>query len=468
MGLIEFDTATAFFIAGIMYILISCTVRWVLLRYETRASNAWTVGGICIGLALILFSYRTHLNDLLAYSVTNFLLYAGLFLKFYGLLKEFQKLPSVAVLSLLPIAFFAVYEYLRVFYFSGGWNFIWGSTVIGLSLITVGGFSISNGRRADSNSALWIGMIYCLGGSILIVRNFLIFATTDTPTPLSPHVVNSVAILLGLFSGVLSNFAYLGIFLEKSTRQSARMAAENARLEESVRLNEQLAHLDRQRAIGAIATSLCHELSQPLTNVSVICDYGLLEISQKSLPLDRQKTIFSDIARNATLGREILERIRQFIRPGTQRHQPQSLYVIANEVHRLVMDSCKKEGVQIRIIPPQKEPLVTGDSIQLSQILLNLYRNAMQAMQGQSRKEIEVRFSCDDQKVCVYVKDNGPGLAPDMIGRVGTPFLTSKADGLGVGFSISRSLAQQHGGQLSIDNAPDGGALAELRLPALA
>lgn len=111
---------------------------------------------------------------------------------------------------------------------------------------------------------------------------------------------------------------------------------------------------------------------------------------------------------------------------------------------------------------------MTGDSIQLSQILLNLYRNAMQAMQGQSRKEIEVRFSCDDQKVCVYVKDNGPGLAPDMIGRVGTPFLTSKADGLGVGFSISRSLAQQHGGQLSIDNAPDGGALAELRLPALA
>lgn len=467
MSMIEFDAATAFLIGGFIYILLSGTVRWLLFRYDHAAANIWATGGFLIGMSLVLFSYRPYLNAVMAYPVTNFLLYTGLILKFYGLLKEFKPSPPAWLILVLPAVHMAVYEYLRHFHYDKGLQFVWASLVIAVSLITVGLLSMGNGRRADSGSAWAIGLIYFLGGSVLILRNVGVLFTQDEPSPLSPHLVNAVSILFGLFIGVMANFAYLGIFLERSKRTSARIAAENARLEEAARLNDQIAHLDRQRSMGAIATSLCHELSQPLTNVTVICEYGQLEMSHQPLCETRQKKIFEDIARNANLGREILERIRHFIRPREPVQTAVSLQVVAADVSQLMLDGSSKERATIRIVPPDREPLVMGDPILLSQIMLNLYRNAVQAMQGQADKRIAVEFTVDAQHVCVRVRDNGPGIAPDMLGRIGTPFLSTKPEGLGVGFSISRALAEQHGGTLQIVNAATGGAVAELRLPAL-
>jgi len=463
----SFDTHTAFLIAGTLYLLIPITVRWVLLRHATRSANLWTLGGLFIGLGLMLVSQRDQLSPVMAYTVTIAALFFGLFSIFFSLLMELHIASSKRKFAACFLIFIVIYEILRFFYFDQGLQFIWAVAVAASSLIGVGSLVIANARREGLFMSFWVGVIYCFGGALLVLRLLAVMAGLDTPSLLSPQLFNSLMVLFGLFAGVMSNFAYLGIFLEKSSRLTTSMAAENARLEEVARLSEQIAHLDRQRGVGAIATSLCHELSQPLTNVSVICEYGAMQIAQQPLAPEEQKKIFSDIARNATLGREILERIRNFIRPSQNHHRPLSMQAIAEDVARLVQDSCRKEQVEIEIIPPVVQPLVSGDSIQLSQILLNLYRNAMQALKGQARKCIVVRFGQEDQKVCVFVQDSGPGLAPEMLGRVGTPFLSSKPDGLGMGFSISRTLAEQHGGSLSIRNAAEGGAIAELRLPAL-
>lgn len=463
----SFDTHTAFLIAGTLYLLIPVTVRWVLLRHDNRSANLWTLGGLFIGLGLVLVSQREQLTPVMAYTGTNAAIFFGLFSIFFSLLAELNIASSRIKLAACFLSFIVVYEILRRFYFEQGLQFIWAIGIAAASLIGVGSVVIANARREGLFMSFWVGVIYCFGGVLLIFRLISIAAGVDTPSLLSAELANSVMVLFGLFFGVMSNFAYLGIFLEKSSRLSLSVTTENARLEEVVRLTEQIAHLDRQRGVGAIATSLCHELSQPLTNVSVICEYGAMQVGNQPLPPDQQKKIFSDIARNAALGREILERIRHFIRPSQNHHQPVSLQRIAEDVARLVRDSCRKEQVEIQIIPHEHMPLVSGDSIQLSQILLNLFRNAMQAMQGQDDKRIEVRFAVDDQTVKLFVQDCGPGLAPGMQGRVGTPFLTSKPDGLGMGFSISRTLAEQHNGSLSIRNGAHGGAVAELRLPAL-
>ena len=109
--------------------------------------------------------------------------------------------------------------------------------------------------------------------------------------------------------------------------------------------------------------------------------------------------------------------------------------------------------------------MVHGDRIQLSQIVLNVYRNAMQAMEFSQEKKIYVSLEHSQSRVILRVRDTGPGVAADLKSMVGQPFFTSKEDGLGVGLSISIAIAEMHSGSLTISNAVDGGAIVELSLP---
>jgi C4-dicarboxylate-specific signal transduction histidine kinase len=109
---------------------------------------------------------------------------------------------------------------------------------------------------------------------------------------------------------------------------------------------------------------------------------------------------------------------------------------------------------------------VHGDKVQLSQIVLNVYRNAVQAMAESEVRKIHVSLVREGQRVVMRVHDSGPGLADDMKDKVGQPFITTKTEGLGVGLSISKTIADMHRGSLTIANAVGGGALVELNLPA--
>ena len=113
-----------------------------------------------------------------------------------------------------------------------------------------------------------------------------------------------------------------------------------------------------------------------------------------------------------------------------------------------------------------EDGVVVGDKVQLSQILLNVYRNAIQAIAELDDRKIFVSVGQQDDRVVVRVRDTGPGVTEALRLRIGMPFVTTKTDGLGVGLSISKSIAEKHGGSLTIANAVDGGALVELNLPA--
>jgi C4-dicarboxylate-specific signal transduction histidine kinase len=109
--------------------------------------------------------------------------------------------------------------------------------------------------------------------------------------------------------------------------------------------------------------------------------------------------------------------------------------------------------------------MVHGDKVQLSQIVLNVYRNALQAMEAGEVRKIFVSLAHEDNRVVMRVHDSGPGLSDGIKNQVGQPFVTSKVDGLGVGLSISKTIAEMHSGSLTITNAVGGGALVELNLP---
>lgn len=247
-------------------------------------------------------------------------------------------------------------------------------------------------------------------------------------------------------------------------RQSAlKQATLQAREAEATRLGDQIAQLDRRRSVGEIAASLAHELSQPITNIYLISDsMGMAMERQKGADLSAH---LSDLSRNAQKASDILNRIRGFIRAKETIFERVELGQVISDVKALLRDLSSKESVQMQVQADPGGVYVQGDPVQLSQILMNVCRNAIQATEGQAQRRVHIRVWQEKGTAHVEIVDNGEGLTPSILANVCTPFFSTKPDGLGVGLAISKTIAKQHGGDLLIDNDSAGGARVKLILP---
>lgn len=161
----------------------------------------------------------------------------------------------------------------------------------------------------------------------------------------------------------------------------------------------------------------------------------------------------------------LIERIGAFVRPSPMVLQSISLNDVVHEAVALSEGQLRSAQVAIQVHYSQASLPVFGDPLQLSQVTLNLIRNGIEACSAGAGRELVVTCSADGGDGVITVRDRGPGFAPDAVDRLGTPFFTTKPDGMGMGLAIAQSIARQHGGSLRFANAVDGGAQVELRLP---
>lgn len=237
---------------------------------------------------------------------------------------------------------------------------------------------------------------------------------------------------------------------------------DEARMQE---LQAELVHVSRLSAMGEMASSLAHEVNQPL---SAIVNYLsgarrlLSDPSMKNLPLI--ETAFKDAADQALRAGDIIRRLRQFVSRGKVVHQGDSLSEIVGDAVGLVLVGSHGQNVALRIDPLADR--VVCDRIQVQQVLVNLMRNAIEAMQGSDRKELAVASTpAQRDMVEVSVSDTGPGLPEDVAQRLFEPFVTSKPTGMGVGLSICRTIVESHGGRIWSEQRPEGGCVFRFTLP---
>ena len=273
-------------------------------------------------------------------------------------------------------------------------------------------------------------------------------------------------VMSGVLVSVLGNFTFVGMFVERSNKREMLSTTERVRQEETSRLGEQIAQLERQRTLGAMSYSFAHELSQPLTAILMDTHAIKSSLSANQLDINEIKESIEDVERSANRTVQLVERIRNFIRPTQGDYEDVDMKVLVHDVRLLLSHDIRNQNVQFEWDFGEDACLVHGDKIQLSQIVLNVYRNAIQAMAGADVREISVSLEREDQRIVLHVHDSGTGLDEIVKDQVGQPFVTTKHEGLGVGLSISKTIAEMHGGSLSITNAVDGGALVELNLPA--
>jgi C4-dicarboxylate-specific signal transduction histidine kinase len=456
---------TAYFIAGILYLIMPISV-WLMLRKRQGLSNTlWCLGGLAFGLSLILLGMRGTWPDALTYELAIWLLVLGPLLR-VGALRHVLKRPVwLTGLLALSLVHVAVYVVLNVIVNNPSLRFVWTSLGATAALAWLALLARDVYRRRQSISAQWIFVCYLALALVLVMRIPGVLLGVSEPTAMISDPLSNLLIFLGVVTAIVGNIGFLGMFFERMNRETLESAKAQARQEEATRLSEQIAQLDRRRSVGEIAASLAHELSQPLTNIYLIADR--MELSLQQRQDDSLNKYFEDLNRNTQKAGDILGRIRAFIQSKSTHFERVELNQVITDVSALIHDLAYNESVDLQVDLPPQGLAVRADPVQLSQIFMNVMRNAIQATHGQPLRQLRIRVWREGKMAHITLTDNGPGLPAEALSQAGTAFFTTKTEGLGVGLYISKSIAHQHGGSLSIGNSPTGGAVVELQLPAV-
>ncbi|HVZ50715.1 MAG TPA: PAS domain S-box protein [Pseudolabrys sp.] len=239
-----------------------------------------------------------------------------------------------------------------------------------------------------------------------------------------------------------------------------------ARLQE---LQQELVHISRLTAMGEMASTLAHELNQPLSAIS-----NYLKGSRRMLEgaTDERSATMRDAlekaADQAIRAGQIIRRLRDFVSRGESERRVESITKLVEEASALALVGAKDHGIHVHFSFDPGVDLVLADRVQVQQVLLNLIRNAMDAMEGSERRSLALRVTPEgDSHVLVSVADTGSGIAPDVADQLFQPFVTSKRHGMGVGLSISRTIIEAHGGKIWVEPNPGGGTIFQFTLTAV-
>mgnify|MGYP001179525697 CR=1 FL=1 len=241
------------------------------------------------------------------------------------------------------------------------------------------------------------------------------------------------------------------------------------REESAARLQEvqsELARLARLNELGEMASTLAHELNQPLAAIANYTQGCVRFLRTVEDPVaDRIREALEETVKQSLRAGEIIRHLREFVTRGQAEMKLESMRKLVEEAGALALVGSREQGVRSVFEFAPENPDVLVDSVQIQQVLINLMRNAIEAMRACEHQDLLVRTSVEGGEVIVEVSDTGPGISDEVGARLFQPFVTSKAGGMGIGLSISKRIIEAHGGRISASRNEAGGATFRFSLP---
>lgn len=252
-------------------------------------------------------------------------------------------------------------------------------------------------------------------------------------------------------------------FFTGFVRDISERQANKQRLQD---LQAELIFMSRFTALGEMASTLAHELNQPLTaTANYLSGARRLLDGGRSEDLAIVRGAIDNAAEQALRAGQIIKRLREFVARGESDRRMEDLRKLIEEAAALALVGARQSGAHVSFRFDPAAGFVLVDKIQIQQVVHNLMRNALEAMAEVARRELKVATRrVDGATVEVTVTDTGPGIAPEIAARLFQPFVTTKRQGMGVGLSISRTIVEAHGGRLWAEPNPGGGTVFRLTL----
>ncbi|MDX3972542.1 PAS domain S-box protein [Shinella sp.] len=256
----------------------------------------------------------------------------------------------------------------------------------------------------------------------------------------------------------------MGRFFTGFIRDLTEREESEARLQE---IQSELARLSRVNELGEMASTLAHELNQPLAaiaNYAQGCVRLLKDVEERTAI--QMRDALEDTAKQALRAGGIIRHLREFVTRGETEKTPEDLRQLIEEAGALALVGSREQGVRSEFQFTTQAKRVLVDRVQIQQVLINLMRNAMEAMSESPRRELIIRTAnAEPGYIVIEVADTGPGILDEIAARLFQPFVTSKANGMGIGLSISKRIVEAHSGEISVNSNGDGGTTFRFTLP---
>lgn len=237
---------------------------------------------------------------------------------------------------------------------------------------------------------------------------------------------------------------------------------------EARKQRERLAHVARLGTLGEMAAGIAHELNQPLAAIANYTQACQRLMAAGDMDAEELGQVLGRVTAQARRAGDVIQRLRSFVRRHTPDRRHRNANELIQEILPLVEMDCRSHEVDLTLQFQSDLPKVQVDGIQLQQVLLNLTRNAVEAMNArvpEDRRMVIRTGALNDDEVELAVEDTGPGVPDTMLEQLFEPFFTTKPEGMGLGLSLSRSIIEAHGGTLRYDSRPESGSIFRIRLP---
>lgn len=309
---------------------------------------------------------------------------------------------------------------------------------------------------------IWISVRHGLDGAVLAIAGTqlgLILAIQLHHYGAETVVEFQMLMLALAFTGLL-----IGVVVDERQRIQDALHESETRLRER---QSELAQFARVSVVGEMASSLAHELSQPLSATATYLSACRRLLNLPHVEIERIRQAIAKAEIQAQRAGHVLAGLRDFLYRGETHLTPIEIATLLDSVQALARPEAERLSVDIALRNPALGARVLIDRIQIEQALLNLVRNAIEAMSETSlpQHRLDIAATVRGSTVDIDIADTGPGVPAEIAAEVFQPFVTTKARGMGLGLTISRSIIEAHGGRLSFEPRPGGGSIFRISLP---
>ena len=458
------DMPTLALMTALAYLALPLLTWFALKSRRDLTVDLWCGGGLLASLGWFLSSMRGQLSDWFTLAVGYAFLIGSMVARAQAL-RISLALPDRArlmiTLAALSSLAFCLAQWLDA-------HFLRGMIVrvsVGLAAAGLSWLAWQLSRKESSQAAGWIAITYALMslGFFALVAQSALAAGAPRASGWSSYW--TVPLITSMITAVVGHFGFAAIVFEREKWAEVERIRRRAQQDESHQLESRLHQLNRQRDLAVVASSLGHELSQPLMALGsfagaarTYAERGHRELLQETL---------LDISTQAKRAAEIVGRIRGFVRQQTPGFQACTVNEVVNNVLALMRPEIRQQQARVIVQLNEELPAIQADRVLLEQVVLNLVLNALQAMQDKYPvdKVVRVETGLQGDMVFIRVSDRGPGIAAPVAEQLFEPFFTTKPEGLGLGLNICRTSVESHRGRLEFENAPQGGAIFTVYLP---